>query len=213
MYEAIAADFLKTDIDVFIGGGREHFSQRKDNRNLVTELAAKGYQVELEMDKIARVKSGKLAGLTADIHNGRIAERGDMLQVATKTALKILDKNDKGFFLMVEGSQVDWGGHANSTIYLVEDMLDFDKTIGKALDFAAKDGETLIVVTADHETGGFSINGGDMNTGIVEGEFTSKGHTGVMVPVFSYGPGAEEFTGIMDNTELYKKMKSVLFEN
>ncbi|WP_206081846.1 alkaline phosphatase [Maribellus sediminis] len=210
MYEAIAADFLNTDIDVFIGGGIAHFSQRQDKRNLLKELQAKGYQVELEMSKIEKVKTGKLAGLTAGIHNGRVAERGDMLPIATTTALNILDNNDKGFFIMVEGSQIDWGGHANSTNYIVEDMLDFDKTIGKALEFAAKDGETLIIVTADHETGGMSVIGGDMKTGMVKGEYTTKGHSAVMVPVFAYGPGAEEFTGIMENTELHNKMKALL---
>ena len=80
-----------------------------------------------------------------------------MLPVSTQTALNILDNNKKGFFLMVEGSQIDWGGHANSSIYIVEEMLDFDRTIGKALEFAANDGETLIVITADHETGGMAI--------------------------------------------------------
>lgn len=210
MYEAIAADFLNTDIDVFIGGGVAHFSQRQDKRNLLKELQEKGYQVELEMSKIEKVKTGKLAGLTAGIHNGRVAERGDMLPVATTTALNILDNNDKGFFMMVEGSQIDWGGHANSTNYIVEDMLDFDKTIGKVLEFAAKDGETLIVVTADHETGGMGVIGGDMKTGMVKGEYTTKGHSAVMVPVFAYGPGAEEFTGIMENTELHDKMKALL---
>ena len=111
---------------------------------------------------------------------------------------------------MVEGSQIDWGGHANSTIYIVEDMLDFDRAIGKALDFAAKDGETLVIVTADHETGGLSILGGDMNTGMVKGEYTTKDHSAVMVPVFAYGPGAEEFMGIMENTDLHKKMEKLL---
>jgi len=212
MYEAIAADFLNTDIDVIIGGGVAHFTQRADKRNLLKELQDKGYEVELEMDKISKVKDGKLVGLTAGVHNGRVAERGDMLPVATKTALNILDNNDKGFFLMVEGSQIDWGGHANSTIYIVEEMLDFDQSIGKALDFAAKDGETLIVITADHETGGLAVTGGDMNTGLVKGAYTSKDHTGVMVPVFAYGPGAEEFTGIMENTDLHAKMKELLLE-
>ncbi len=212
MYEAIATDFLKTDIDVFIGGGYDHFANRKnDKRNLVKELQDKGYQVEQNMNEIAKVKSGKLAGLTAGVHNGRLAERGDMLPVATNTAINILDNDSKkGFFLMVEGSQIDWGGHANSTIYIVEDMLDFDKSIGKALDFAAEDGETLIVVTADHETGGLSINGGDMSTGMVKGEYTTGGHSAVMVPVFAYGPGAEQFTGILENTDLHDKMKALL---
>jgi alkaline phosphatase len=213
MYEEIAADFLKTDIDVFIGGGIGHFVGRKDGRNLITELREKGYTVESDLAKIKKVKEGKLAGLTAQIHNPRMAERGNMLPASTQTAINILSKNDKGFFLMVEGSQIDWGGHASSTIYVVEDMLDFDQTIGNAIKFAAKDGETLVVVTADHETGGMAITGGDMNTGMVKGSFPTGDHTGVMVPVFSYGPGAEQFTGIMDNTEIHTKMKKLLLGN
>ena len=210
MYEEIAADFLKTDIDVFIGGGRDHFLKRKDGRNLVEELKAKGYDYETDINKIKNIKSGKLAALTAEGHNGRLAERGDMLPASTETAINILSNNKKGFFLMVEGSQIDWGGHANSTIYIVEDMLDFDKTIGKALEFAANDGKTLIVITADHETGGLAVSGGDMNTGMVKGAYTGGGHTAVMVPVFAYGPGAEEFGGIMENTDIHKKMKQLL---
>ncbi|MDB4584210.1 alkaline phosphatase, partial [Draconibacterium sp.] len=213
MYEEIAADFLKTDIDVFIGGGIGHFVARKDGRNLITELREKGYTVESDLAKIKKVKEGKLAGLTAQIHNPRMAGRGNMLPASTQTAINILSKNDKGFFLMVEGSQIDWGGHASSTIYVVEDMLDFDQTIGNAIKFAAKDGETLVVVTADHETGGMAITGGDMNTGMVKGSFPTGDHTGVMVPVFSYGPGAEQFTGIMDNTEIHTKMKKLLLGN
>ena len=210
MYEDIAADFLKTDIDVFIGGGMDHFTKREDGRNLVEELKEKDYRVETDINTISQVKNGKLAGLTSSMHNGRMSERGDILPRATETAINILDHNKKGFFLMVEGSQIDWGGHANSTIYIVEDMLDFDRAIGKALDFAAKDGETLVIVTADHETGGLSILGGDMNTGMVKGEYTTKDHSAVMVPVFAYGPGAEEFMGIMENTDLHKKMEKLL---
>jgi alkaline phosphatase len=111
---------------------------------------------------------------------------------------------------MIEGSQIDWGGHANNTIYLVNEMLDFDQTIGKALEFAANDGETLIVVTADHETGGMALTGGDMKTGMVKGAFPTGEHTAVMVPVFAYGPGAENFTGIMENTDIAKKIMKLL---
>jgi len=212
MYENIATDFLKTDIDVFIGGGLDHFSKRKDGRNLLSELQKKNYRIETEMNKIANVKSGKLAGLVAGVHTERLAERGDMLPVATETAINILSNNKKGFFLMVEGSQIDWGGHANSTVYIVEDMLDFDQAIGKALEFASKNGETLIVVTADHETGGFAITGGDMETGMVKGGYSTKSHSAVMVPVFAYGPGAENFTGIMKNTEIHDKLEKLLLE-
>lgn len=210
MYEEIAADFLKTDIDVFIGGGQDHFEKRKDGRNLLKDLENKGYRVESDINKIKKVKRGKLAGFTSAGHNGRMEERGNVLPIATETAINILDKSKKGFFLMVEGSQIDWGGHAGSTIFVVEEMLDFDRTIGEALKFAAKDGKTLVVITADHETGGMAITGGDMAQGTVTAAFPTGSHTAVMVPVFAYGPGAEEFIGIMDNTDVSNNMKKLL---
>ncbi len=212
MYEEIAADFLKTDIDVFIGGGYKHFTERKDGKDLTVTLKANGYQVLQDMEQIAKVTSGKLAGLITPEHPGRAPERGDMLPVATETALNILDNDQDGFFLMVEGSQIDWGGHQNSTIYVVEEVLDFDKAIGKALDFASKDGETLVVVTADHETGGFAVLNCDPDKGKTKGGFTTGNHSAVMVPVFAYGPGAEQFIGIMDNTELNQRIWNLLLD-
>jgi len=128
-----------------------------------------------------------------------------MLPDATVTAMKILNNNKKGFFLMVEGSQIDWGGHDNDTEYIVEEVIDFDHAVAKALEFAKNDGKTLVVVTADHECGGFGLNGGNFENGTVEGAFTTDGHTGVMVPVFAFGPGAEEFIGIYENTALFDK--------
>jgi len=209
-YEDIAADFMKTDIDVFIGGGYKHFAQRKDKRDLTKELQAKGYQVLRNMDDIAKVKSGKLAGLTADEHNEVYPLRKMSLPLSTKTALNILSQNKKGFFIMIEGSQIDFGGHANNTIYVVNEMLDFDRAIGKALEFASKDGETLIVVTADHETGGMALVKGNMDTGMVKGAFPTGDHTATMVPVFAYGPGAENFTGIMENTDIARRIMQLL---
>ena len=124
--------------------------------------------------------------------------------------MNILDDHRKGFFLMVEASEIDGGGHENDMQYTIEEMLDFDKTIGKVLEFAEKDGSTLVIVTADHETGGLTLTRGNMETGEVTGRFSTKGHTGVMVPVFAYGPGAEHFTGIEENTSFYSKILSVL---
>ena len=213
MYEEIAADFLKTDIDVFIGGGYKHFTERKDGRNLVNELQQKGYRTEQDMSVIKNITEGKLAGLTALEHNGRISERGDMLPAATNTAINILSNNKKGFFLMIEGSQIDWGAHAGSTIHVVEDMLDLDRAVGKALEFASKNKETLVVVTSDHETGGMTILEGSYETGIVKGAFSTGGHTGIMVPVMAFGPGASNFTGFMDNTEVHNRIKRLLLGN
>lgn len=207
MVEEIAADFLKTDIDVFIGGGRKHFSQRKDGRNLLDSLKIRNYQLADTLTDIIKITSGKLAGFIANVEPPRVSDgRGDQLLQSTQTALTILQQNKKGFFLMVEGSQIDWGGHDNDAPYTINEMIDFDKAIGAVLDFAEKDGNTLVIITADHETGGMSLVNGNMQAGTVEAKFTTKGHTGVMIPVFSYGPGSEKFSGIYHNYTIFDKM-------
>ena len=209
-YEDIAADFLKTDIDVFIGGGVKNFEQRKDGRNLSKELKNKGYQIIYSVEDMKKVTAGKLAGLTAPEHNAPMPERGEMLVPATQTAINLLSQSKKGFFLMVEGSEIDFLAHENKTPGVVLETLDFDRAIGAALKFAVSNGETLIIVTADHETGGMTINGGDYKTGKVVGKYTTGGHTGVAVPVYAFGPGAEQFTGFMENTDIAKKMMKLL---
>ena len=129
-----------------------------------------------------------------------------MLPEATQKAIDILKNNKKGFFLMVEGSMIDWGGHANNTAYIIQETLDFDRAIGKALEFASSNNETLVIITADHETGGMTITGGSIEKGKVSGKYTTMGHTAVMVPVFAYGAGADKFTGVYNNTEIFDKI-------
>jgi alkaline phosphatase len=210
-YEGIALDFLDTDIDVFIGGGIRNFTKRADKANLVSRLRENGYLVSFSMDTIRNVTSGKLAGLTALEHNPPVMNgRGDMLPASTRTAINILSKNKKGFFLMVEGSMIDWGGHSNNAEYLSTEMVDFDHAIAQALEFAKQDGHTLIIVTADHETGGLSLVGGNDAEGKIEAKFNTTDHTGVMVPVFAYGPGADLFTGVQENTDIFDKMLKLL---
>ena len=210
--EAIALDFLKTDVDVFIGGGLRYFTQRQDGRNLLEELRAKGYQVLPDTAaNLTQYKKGKLAALVAGLHPKKMTEgRGDYLVKATQTALQIVKQQPKGFFVMIEGSQIDWGGHANNTQYVTSEMIDFDEAIGEALRFAQADKNTLVIVTADHETGGMTLLAGNTAVGTIEAKFTTGGHTGVMVPVFAYGPGAEAFNGIYPNTAIYEKMMQAL---
>jgi alkaline phosphatase len=210
-YEGIAADFLKTNVDVFIGGGYKHFTEREDGVNLIPQLEAKGYQVLTDMDKISQVRSGKLAGLTAAEHNPQMTQgRGDMLPVATRTAMQILSNDKDGFFLMVEGSQIDWGGHQHDTRYIVTEVLDFDKAVGEALKFAINNKETLVIVTADHETGGMGIVSGNLEKKVLEGGYTTADHSPVMVPVMAFGPGSELFRGFYDNTDIPKKIMQAL---
>ncbi|HPR30718.1 MAG TPA: alkaline phosphatase [Prolixibacteraceae bacterium] len=204
-YEAIASDFLKSNIDLFIGGGMDHFNKRKDSVDFVLSLKEKGYTVLTSIDAIEKTEAKKMAGFTSSGHNpGMLEGRGNILPRATQSAIRLLNRNKKGFFLMVEGSQIDWGSHENFTAYLTTEVLDFDQAIGEVLKFAARDGETLVVVTADHETGGFSVENGSYEKGDVYGDFTSDDHTGTLVPVYAFGPGSEYFRGFHDNTDIPK---------
>jgi alkaline phosphatase len=214
-YEDIAEDFLKTDIDLFIGGGKQFFDRRdKDERNLIKELEKKGFSIyDYFNHDLLKVKPSihkNFGFFTADNQPLPASQGRDYLPYAAQLALNFLQqRSDKGFFVMIEGSQIDWSGHANQAFSLVDEMRDFDKTIAQALAFAQKDKQTLVIVTADHETGGLSINeGSTMNK--MDIQFTTNGHTGTMVPVFAYGPGAELFRGIYDNTTIYTKMRTAL---
>jgi len=207
MMADIAVDFTETGPDVFIGGGIEYFRNRKDGRNLISELSSKGYHVCDTITELLKIRSGKLAGFLTE---NRVSKRGDQLPLTTEVALDILDDHKKGFLLVAEGSEIDGGGHSNDIAYTVEEMLDFDRAVGKALEFAEKDGKTLVVVTADHETGGLTLVDGDLKTGKITGRFSTSGHTGLMVPVFAYGPGAEEFDGIDENTSFFNKFIRLL---
>ena len=121
MDEEIAHDFMKTDIDVFIGGGRKFFTQRADGKNLVDTLKQKGYQIANSISEVKAIKSGKLAAFLADEQQSKFSEgRGDELVQSTEVALRLLEQNKKGMFMMIEGSQIDWGGHANDTQYIYQ---------------------------------------------------------------------------------------------
>ncbi|MDZ7739040.1 MAG: alkaline phosphatase [Bacteroidales bacterium] len=168
-------------------------------------------QVVFTMDELKEADAERVAGLLADGHLPAFAEhRGNMLSEATAKAIELLNHNRRGFFLMVEGSQIDWGGHANDAQYVLEEMLDFDKAVGVALQFAARDPNTLVIVTSDHETGGMIIKGGNLQEKTIEAEFGVSGHTGALVPVFAFGPGAGMFTGVYENTDLFDKMTEAL---
>jgi alkaline phosphatase len=207
-YEDIARDFLATDIDLFIGGGYDHFANRKDNLNLTDSLRARGYVVTTTLEEVMRSTGPKLAGFTAPVHNPyRLKGRGDMLPSATSKAIEVLSKNKKGFFLMVEGSQIDWAAHANAADTVIDETIDFDRAVGIALDFAEKDGKTLVIITADHETGGVTLVGGNLKRSTVKLSFSTKDHTADIIPVFAYGPGSERFIGIYENTDIFHKIR------
>lgn len=211
MYEAITTDFLSESVDLAIGGGRRLFDHRDDARDLLVELEGKGYTIHKDLDKAKHHPTDRMFVLEAPGHLSAMRRgRGEFLSTSARFAIEHLDSRKEGFMLMIEGSQIDWGGHSNDDKYIITEMIDFDDAIGTVLDFAKKDGNTLVVITADHETGGFAIEGGDVENGSLETDFTTDGHTGTLIPVFAYGPGAEYFTGIYENTGIYYKIRKAL---
>ncbi|MGB1216635.1 MAG: alkaline phosphatase [Saprospiraceae bacterium] len=214
MHEEIAKDFLNVDFDLFAGGGKTYFESRKDSLNLSEELKKKGYNVsdffQVKPSELVMDASKPLVYYTANTNPVAVSEGRDYLPSISGKSARFLDERAKenGFFLMIEGSQIDWGGHANESDYIITEMHDFDKAIGEVLEFAKQDGETLIIVTADHETGGYAINKGSKRDSLVTA-FTTDYHTADLIPVFAYGPGSEEFAGIYENTAIFDKMKEL----
>jgi len=205
----------EANADLYLGGGWGWFlpkskgGKREDGQDLIDTMRRRGYYFISKPEEFYNFnfdKAGKVIGLFAENHPPYAPNRKPTLSEMTKKAIEFLSRDKDGFFLMIEGSQIDWAGHANDSEQILKEMADFDEAIGVALEFAQKDGNTLVIVTADHETGGYAIVGGSVEEKKVEGKFVTKNHTGIMVPVFAFGPGAEAFAGFGDNTLIGKKI-------
>lgn len=162
--DAIANDYFdemihgKHKVDVLLGGGKKNFV-RKD-RNLVEEFKKDGYSYVTTREELLKDHNEQILGLFADAGLDKMIDRTaetPSLEEMTRSAIKRLSKNKNGFFLMVEGSQIDWAGHDNDIVASMSEMEDFEKAFKAAIDFAKKDPHTLVVATADHSTGGLSI--------------------------------------------------------
>lgn len=223
--DSIAAQLITSSVDFFAGGGLKYFNERKDGQNLLPNLAAAGFQVDTSaLGQVGTLTTDKKYGylLARKGLPGKVEGRGDFLPDATQLALDYLSKkSEEGFFLMVEGSQIDWEGHGTRVEGVVQEVRDFDKAIGVALDFAEKHGNTLVIVTADHETGGFALSPPlvrkQWRYEEVQGSFyqdanalPSSAHTATMVPVFAYGPRAERFAGVYHNNEIFHKIMAIM---
>lgn len=208
--QELIGDYPTSGLDYAFGGGAKYFTNRADGRDIFKELEANGYHVSRTWDDLAAWKSGKVFAVPYDVDTPLPDERGDLLARASLKGIELLNQNRNGFFMMVEGSQLDDYGHFNQLDLLMKETLDFDQTIGKMMKWAAQDGETLVVVTADHETGGLTLVDGNKDEGKVTCCFSTKSHSGVMVPVYAFGPGSEQFSGIMENTDIFKKIKALM---
>ena len=214
----IAEQIIDSGLDVLIGGGWAYFipqtnagSRRKDNKNLLELLEAQ-MPVVLSHDKLSGQRE-KLAGLLAPDGLPKPANRDYSLAELTQVAIQILSKNRRGFVLLVEGSQIDWAAHDQNHEAIIDEMIDFDGAVGIGLDFAQKNVNTLILVTADHETGGFAVHDGSVKSKqVTSSGFTTSGHTAAMVPIFAYGPGSQNFSGIQDNAHIGQNLINLLLK-
>lgn len=204
--EAIAKDFLDSHVDILVGSNQKSFLQNPDT-GLMKKLEAKGYTFSKSVADFKQKSSGKQLVLLPDSATRPVKDgRGDMLAQSLKQTIKLLSANKKGFFIMTEGAQIDYGGHVNDLKYVVTELHDFDKTVAEALRFADQDGETLVLITADHETGGLTLLDASAAEGRIQGEFSTNDHTNIMVPVYAYGPHSGDFTGTYPNNEIFKKI-------
>lgn len=213
MYDTISMQMAQCGYDVMIGGGLHNFrpENRRDGLNPLDTLLRRGYEITYSLEEMNRSRSNKLVTFFCENYYGPIAPgRDPVLAQGTKKALEILSKNPKGFALMIEGSQIDWACHNNDAAYMEAELADFEAMLKVVLDFAEKDGNTLVVVTADHETGGLVLVGGNIEEGKNECKYITGNHSGVMVPVFSFGPCAETFSGINNNIDLLPKILNAL---
>lgn len=208
-YEEIARQLSESEVDFFIGGGKKHFVKREDKRNILDEMDS--FEFVSRLSEFEKSTSNKLGLFTNMDEPLPIVEgRKPALNDALSAMLNKLDSQPSPFFLMVEGSQIDWGGHANDLNYILTEFRDFDRAIAVALEYIKKNPNTLLVVTADHETGGLGIDSGNIKNFKPRGGFVTRGHTASMVPVFAIGIGAKKYSGIYDNTAIFSKMKEVL---
>lgn len=216
--EELSEQFAVSGVDVAMGSGYDYFARRKDGRDILKEMSEKGYRVVGSIDELDGVQEGRslvVYDYGKDAMPLISAGRGDYLPRATAKSMEILGNTfRKGFFLMVEGSQIDYAAHDNDARKIYEEMNDFDMAVGEAFDYADAHPGTLVVVLADHETGGLSIASKKADftkseSGI-DYRFGSRSHTGTLVPMFAYGTGAENFSRVMDNTEVSHTIQRLL---
>ncbi len=235
----IARQIVSAGVNVLLGGGEDYFfpssetgcfpgsGKRDDNRNLIDEaVAVGGYDYvcdEASFDSADPAGTDRLIGLFAD--EGMPRPFSPSLAQMTRKAINILRKNENGFFLMVEGGQIDWASHRNDAANAIGDTVGLDEAVAVAKDMLSNTGDTLIIVTADHETGGMSVSLSSSGLADEDGPFlmpdgspfyvnwSETNHTSADVPVTAQGPLAEDLNGLHENTYLHEVMLNMLVEH
>lgn len=196
----IAADLNKNQLKLFIA----------QKTNEVVGIEEAGFKIVTDIDTIGKSTDDKVGAWLNYEKGEELAVHVEKLATATKNGIAFLNKKRQPFFLMAEGADIDSYGHRNNISGVITESISFDKAITEALKFADVDKNTLVIITADHETGGLTIPQGDVTKHEIEADFTTKDHTGVMVPIFAYGPMSQEFQGVYENNEVFHKILKVL---
>lgn len=196
----IATQMAAADVDVLLGGGRRFFQYNTTlDSNLLGAMAIQGYEVisqQLQLELIDTEKIDKLIGLFAEEALRKAQMRTLSMRLMTQQAVKVLDNGERGFFLVVEGSQIDWRCHERDSDGFLAEMRDFSAAVQWALQYQREHPDLLVIALGPHETGGlFLVEDltADHETRI---QFLSRHHTANFCPLFAHGPGAEKFCGL-----------------
>ena len=209
--DKITSYWLTSDVDLICGPGTSYVERpRQDGLDMLNGIKANGYTYTKDATALGSEK-GKVLCLDDRMGAYATEETLSFLADITKASIEKLSQDSKkGFFLMVEGAKIDYAGHSDCFPASVIEQLGFDLAVAEALKFADSNGETLVVVTADHETGGLTLLDGDLQTGHVLAVYNSDDHTPTVVPVFAYGPGSREFIGTYLNVEIPRTIKKLV---
>ena len=205
MHFEIASQLAARGLDVMIGGGRRFFeaAERPDSVDLLAALAEGATVVDsaAALREVDPSQVDRLAVFIDEENPGPAGARPMTLAEMTETALEVLQRDEDGFFLMVEASQVDWAGHDNAPLNeLLVELYDLDGAVRAAMAFQERRPNTLLVVTADHETGGLALHYD--SAGVFRAHYTTDGHTAGLVPLFARGPGSDALGGTRENDEV-----------
>ncbi|GGH28606.1 hypothetical protein GCM10011418_39360 [Sphingobacterium alkalisoli] len=194
-------------IDLLIGSTPGPYRDNLKREKFAQTIKGNGFSLLDNVTAYVESKQEKLVVYLPDSAMRPVKDgRGSILSELLMVTIDKLDGRGSGFFIMAEGAQIDYGGHARDLEYVTTETLDFDRAVGEALRFADADGHTLVIVLADHETGGLTLLDADSKHGAVHGHFASNDHSSMMIPVMAYGPGATQFMGYYENNELFNKI-------
>ena len=207
--ELLTRQLLDSPLRLLAGSGQSLFVNRTAGLDLKQKLREKGFRFTATIDSLDTTP-GRVICLDECMGQAADTATIGMLAETTRRAIRQLQATgDKGFFLLVEGAKIDYAGHSNCFPASIVETLGFDMAVQEALKFADSNGETLVLVTGDHETGGLTLIDGENATGHMTAVYVTDDHTPIMLPIFAYGPQADRFIGRYANYEVARRIRAL----